>query len=197
MPLLPIFKPTRKKVMLSGAAFAALALFFACCGCGRKPATDRAEAPAKKPAPETAVQLKGSKVTIRWDDNAGKPLLEVSATEVSADEQSLSAVLKEPKALLYSDGTPAAVITSKIIEIDGSRKILTAGEGVVVKSAQNHDFAKADSVIWDSSRNLIEGRGNVAVVWRGFELRGDSFTADTALKRIEMKAANGKGRYSP
>ena len=190
-----MFAPLRAR---SSAAVAALLLTIVCGGCsGRRERP--AAAPRVKPpvalAPRQALEARGREVRIRWRNPAGLPIVDVEAKGLKGEEAGQRAVLTNATARLYREGKPAAVVTAPKIEADGEKRILVASQGVLVKSSDGESSARADSVRWEADRQRISGKGNVVVRWRGLELIGDEFTADTSLGRVKITSkSNGRGR---
>lgn len=139
--------------------------------------------------------MRSAGVSIRWADQAGRPILEIEARSFSGSEVTGRGELKDAVCRLYRGGEQAGVVSAPSVVVDGAKRVLMASGGVTVKSADGENFARARSVSWDAHRQVITGRGGVAVRWRGASLEGDEFTADTGLGRVEIRSARGgKGR---
>jgi hypothetical protein len=180
-----------------------LTLLLAHGGCSSKCGTPSVEQQprrsiAKKefaPTRRQAVEIQGAKINVQWRDSAGQPMLEVSANSLKGKEVGQKVVLQKALCRLYQDGKLSAVMTAPRIEADGEKRTLAASGGVLVKASDGESYAKSRSAVWDADHRIIRGKGNVLVKWRGAELTGDEFTADTELGRIKIiSKSNGKGR---
>jgi len=186
-----------------GAVFIALTLLLAHGGCSSKRGTPSVEQQprrsiAKKgftPMRRKAVEIQGAKINVQWRDSAGRPMLMVTAESMQGEEAGQKVVLQKAVCRLYRDGKLSATMTAPKIEADGEKRTLTASGGVLVKASDGEGCARSNSARWEADRRTIRGKGNVVVSWRGAELTGDEFTADTELGRIKIiSKSNGKGR---
>ena len=181
------------------AAVAALLLIFVCGGCSgrreRPPAPPTVKRQAAPTPPRQAVEVRGSGISIRWRDLAGRPMLGIVAESLKGEEAGKRAILRHATARLYREGRLVGIVTAPIIEADGEKRVLVASGGVAVKSPDGQNSARADVVRWEADKQTIRGQGNVVVRWSGMELMGDEFIADTALGRVKIiSKGNGKGR---
>jgi len=113
------------------------------------------------------------------------------AVGMTGPDEGAAGALSNGTATLYDKGKPAATVTADRIFADQATRTIT-GKGHVVARSLIHKGAptvRSDTMVWRYADSTIRGNGNVIMSQEpSVYLRGERFTANTEMRRVEVFA---------
>ncbi|MCX6343698.1 MAG: hypothetical protein NT018_01330 [Armatimonadetes bacterium] len=179
-------------IIVLGAVFVLLA------GCGRQSSNTPARAPVTekkaeqlkpvKPVEESGPKfaVHGEKPTLNWVEN-GSLRMRATAQELKGDEINKIAVAKDFSGEMYENGKISTMMTAPKVVADTPKRIVTACDGVILKSLDRKTVVSAKWIRWFAREQKVIGVGDVKITSEMGNMTGAAFEADTALKTLKVK----------
>jgi LPS export ABC transporter protein LptC len=181
------------------AAGLLLPVFALAVGCGRQGSPMSTASPKASPTPKpsppaiTATTSGGNLVLFDAKGDRVATLFAATADFNPRDEENIVTV-HGGKATLYDQGQPAATLSADSVTADRKARTITGTGNVVAHSLteKGSPTVRADKMVWQHDTRVINGSGNVVITAEpDYRLYGDSFKADTRLRRFSVQVGGG------